>query len=374
MDFMEKTSVSVAIIYDFIHGNKSVIASEYGLIFAHNIIENILKKVRYIEFRLQFFFDLIFSTLNNFIQPCVNIFIIAILGKNVVLSNMSLGTFVLIITFYNIFQLGLNTFQNIADILFHTNGAIDNINDFLHSKALQELQNIKQTPIEYFYKMDSVSLTLNEIVILRNTSLTLKYGGHYALVGLSGLGKSTLVKLLISFQKSDTGVIHFMNDFNDVSKISVLKNIAWFSQDTDIFNLSLKDNIFLGDEYNEQEYIELKELLHFAPLECRNLGSSGCNISGGQKQLVGLARFLHQIKKKDYYFIDEGFISLDEYTKQYFLEITQNAIKGKTGICITHDNSVFQALCNSVLVYNKCTTISLHNKIPNMELKQYYRE
>lgn len=214
-----------------------------------------LKTVQNVEFRLQFFFDLIFTSIGNLLQPCINIFIIAILGKNVLNGEIPFGTFLLIISYYNMLCSGLGCFQTLTDTIFHSKGA---------------------------------------------------------LVGNSGIGKSNLVNLLLGIEKSTTGNIYFLNDHNDVNKTWIFEDTAWFSQNTDIYNLSLKENIFLGDEVNELEYQELIEKLDLYKLEGRILGSNGENISGGERQRVGLARFLHTIKTKNHYFIDEGFVSLDE--------------------------------------------------------------
>ena len=164
-----------------------------------------------------------------------------------------------------------------------------------------------------------------------------------------------------------------MNPNNEVSEVWSFENMAWLSQDTDIFNMSLEENIFLGDEHDEAEYQSLIKLFGLENLLNRQMGSLGSCISGGEKKLVGLARFIHQLKTKAFYFIDEGFVSLDAYTKHKALTIIKEVLHGKTGICITHDDEVFQALCDSILLYDSECYLSQIEKTGSKPLQEYLK-
>ncbi len=371
MNFIEKSSSSTALIYDFIRGNKSLFASEQSLKFAERKILKVLATVRKIEFRLNFFFDLIFTSVGNLFRPCLNIVIVAILGKSVLEGSVSFGTFVLVITYYNLLQSGMNSFQGISDSIFHTAGALNSLSLFFGENTTFSKKPLEADSKEFFYSIDSVSLSLNENCILKNASLKIGENFHYALVGQSGLGKSSLVNLLLGLQSPQNGAVHFLSGKNDVSSVHVFEDVAWFSQNPDIFNLTLKENIFLGDKIDESEYAEFVKILELEKLDGRLLGSGGENISGGERQRVGLARFLHQLKSKNHYFIDEGFVSLDEFTKQKMLLVTKKSLCGKTGICITHDDAVFQSLCDKVILYDKNGTISLLEKPEGKPLKDF---
>ena len=80
-------------------------------------------------------------------------------------------------------------------------------------------------------------------------------------------------------------------------------------------------------------------MLNLETLENRNLGSNGEHISGGEKQRLCSQGF-HELKHKDYFVIDEGFIADDKALKTKMLEMTFEAVKGKTGLCISHDDEV----------------------------------
>lgn len=373
MEFIERTNSSMSVTYDFIRGNKSLVASQKALAFANTSIRKILYKVRASEFRLQFFFDLLFSTLNNLIQPCINLLMIAILGHDVIRNGMSFGTFVLIITFYNIFQSGLNNFQSVADTLFRAQGAVESLAEFTSQDTSIIRKGLDYSSTEYFFHAENLFMTVGTRTILKKSSFVLECGRHYALIGFSGLGKSSLANAFLGLRTVDSGNIWFMNPNNEVSEVWSFENMAWLSQDTDIFNMSLEENIFLGDEHDESEYQSLIKLFGLENLLNRQMGSLGSCISGGEKKLVGLARFIHQLKTKAFYFIDEGFVSLDAYTKHKALSIIKEVLHGKTGICITHDNEVFQALCDSILLYDTECYLSQMEKTGSKPLQEYLK-
>lgn len=108
--------------------------------------------------------------------------------------------------------------------------------------------------------------------------------------------------------------------------------------------MTLKENIFLGDVFNQSEYDFYKKELELETLEGKLLGSNGENISGGEKQRVVLARFFHDLAQKDFFIIDEGFIAVDKALKEKMLELTKDRIKGKSGICISHDDKSLKHL------------------------------
>ena len=372
-DFIERTNSSMAVTYDFIRGNKSLVASENAISFANDTMKSILEKVRTIEFRLQFFFDLIFSTLNNVLQPCVHLILIACLGKSVISQGMTYGTFVLVLTFYAMFQSGLNSFQGIADMLFRAKGAVESLESFVSDDAKRERKRVDRSEKDFFFSVQNASLLAGGRAILKDSSFVLENGFHYALVGFSGMGKSSFASLLLGLRSSDSGTICFMNEKNNVNRVWTFENIAWLGQEPDIFNLSLEDNVFLGDCHEQAEYERFVTMLGLEKISTRLLGNGGSDISGGERQLVELARFLHQIQAKDFYFIDEPFVSLDSVTKSKVLGIVRKAVKGKTGICITHDDVVFENLCDIVIVYDSFGHVSLSDKKEGKPIQWYLK-
>lgn len=349
MEYLEKNSEGISKIYDFIKGNKSLLSNKDYQDFAHDRVDKILIKAQLIEFKLQYFFELIFSTLINFIQPCMNLLIMLIMGKNVVDGQLSFGSFILIITYYNILQSNVKCFQSAADLLFHTNGALDNLNEFIDEDKLIIASGCVKDGDDFFLNFDKTSLKLENEIIFNESSIKLEKGYNYGLIGFSGAGKSSFINLIIGLSKPNGGSVEFLKKNQNCSDVIAMQKIAILSQQTEIFNLSLEENIFLTDNYDKEEYNMLVNEFDLKNLTNRSLGSEGSFVSGGEKQKVLLARFVHQLKELEYYILDEPFTGMDIVTKKSMIKKISPIIKRKTGICITHDQLVLDSLCDKVI-------------------------
>ncbi|WP_072832055.1 ABC transporter ATP-binding protein [Clostridium collagenovorans] len=155
-------------------------------------------------------------------------------------------------------------------------------------------------------------------IILDNVNLSLAKGNKYLIRGKSGVGKSTLIKLLSKTYEDYTGDI-YLDDINlkDIALESFNKNISFITQDTFLFEDTLKNNITLFKDYEDDEVLnavqlagldtlasDIKEIYKF------NIDENGKNISGGERQRVSIARSI--IRKSDIVFVDECTSSLDK--------------------------------------------------------------
>lgn len=177
--------------------------------------------------------------------------------------------------------------------------------------------------------------------ILKGLSFDIKKGGKYAIVGGSGSGKSTVLKLLLRYYDNYKGSITIDGEDNRNIKVSNLYNlVSVIQQNVFMFDSNIKDNITLFQNYSE---IEIERAVRMAGLE--NLinslpnniesavGENGCNLSGGEKQRVAIARAL--IKNTPVLVIDEATSALDNETS-YNIEKSILALKEQTCLVITH--------------------------------------
>ena len=193
-------------------------------------------------------------------------------------------------------------------------------------------------------------------------SIKLEKGYNYGLIGFSGTGKSSFINLIIGLSKPDSGTVEFLKTNQSCSDVITTQKIAILNQQTEIFNLSLEENIFLSDTYDKEEFNILVKEFDLKNLTNRNLGSEGSFISGGEKQKVLLARFAHQLKDKEYYILDEPFTGMDIVTKKEMLKKISHILNHKTGICITHDQLVLNSLCNKVIaIDNKKDIVNIED-------------
>lgn len=177
--------------------------------------------------------------------------------------------------------------------------------------------------------------------ILKEISLKVNAGDFVGIVGESGCGKSTLAKLIMGYHDSYQGelLIGGMQRY-EINDCNFLNHFSYITHDAFIFKGSVKDNLLMGKDYNDEELwsalkkVRLDEFfiaqggLEFKLLE------SGSNLSGGQRQRLNLARAL--LTDSDVYIFDEATSNIDVESEEMILAVIEELSKSKTVIMITH--------------------------------------
>ena len=187
-------------------------------------------------------------------------------------------------------------------------------------------------------KYENVSFAFGEKQIINKFSYTFKPGGSYVIVGGSGVGKSTLIKLLLKIYDDYNGTITIDNkDIKNMPENEVLNSVCFLNQSVFLLNDTLKNNITLYNENNSNIETLLREL-SLESLANRvgesPLGDFGDNISGGERQRIALARTLFQNPK--ILILDEPNTGLDPENSKIINEYIFS-LKGVTRIVISHD-------------------------------------
>lgn len=169
--------------------------------------------------------------------------------------------------------------------------------------------------------------------LFKDLSFKLEKGKISAIVGESGSGKSTLVQILQRFYAVESGqiIVNSQIDFNSIELNSFRNLIGVIPQEISIFNGNVIDNIVLGEEFVPEKTIQFLQQYGFDTYFnqfpqglATILGEEGINLSGGQKQIIALARVLY--KKPQFLILDEATSAMDRNTEKFTMQIL-NQIK-----------------------------------------------
>jgi len=179
--------------------------------------------------------------------------------------------------------------------------------------------------------------------VLRNIGLDVKAGEILAVVGSSGAGKSTLVSLIPRFFDVTTGRITIDGHYlRDVSLASIRSQIGVVTQETVLFNDTLRNNIAYGQPGIPQKQVEAAAraaLAHDFIMELPNgyetvIGEKGVRLSGGERQRIAIARAL--LKNAPILILDEATSALDSESEALVQSALQNLMAGRTVVVIAH--------------------------------------
>lgn len=184
--------------------------------------------------------------------------------------------------------------------------------------------------------------TTKEITV-KNINIKIDGRTMAAFVGHSGAGKSTILNLLPRFYDPQKGLIKIDNqNISRVRLSSLRKNISLVSQDTILFDATIKDNIAYANDKASQKEIEdacefaaASEFINKLPNKFDTMiGENGVRLSGGQKQRISIARAV--LKKSPIILLDEATSSLDADSEAIVQNAIRNLIKNKTTLVIAH--------------------------------------
>lgn len=216
--------------------------------------------------------------------------------------------------------------------------------------------------------------------ILKNVSFQVKAGQTIAIVGASGSGKSTTIKMLFRFYDPSDGAILIDNqDISQVTQNSLRQAIGIVPQDTVLFNDSIYENIRYGrptasvEEVNEA--ITMAHLNHFIedlPDGTDTIvGERGLKLSGGEKQRVAIARTI--LKRPPILVFDEATSSLDSKSEKMILRSINELSKNTTSLIIAHRLSTI-INADKIIVLDKGQVVEQGNHDELLALKKHYFE
>lgn len=236
-------------------------------------------------------------------------------------------------TYYNV-QKGMAAVDRIDDVLLLPNE--DDDKDYPIKRLDQFKESIEFRDVYFKYPGE-------EKMTIASMNLVIKKGEKIALVGASGSGKSTVLKLLLKFHLPSKGQILLDgNDIEDISNFTLRGLIGWVTQEAFLYNASVKENIIFGREEitpkSVAEAVEMAQASTFISTSPGGLeasvGERGNKFSGGEKQRLSIARSL--AGNPSILLLDEPTSALDPKAEHNVTRALQEAMKGRTSIIIAH--------------------------------------
>ena len=237
--------------------------------------------------------------------------------------------------------------------------AAERLNDILDA----DIENNQKQEINSIIddiKVDNIDFRYgNRELVLENVTMEFKIGTKTAIIGETGCGKTTLVKLLMAFDKPESGSITTgKNDIYQYSPDSIRKRISYISQDIFLFSDSIYNNLRMGNEDIANEDIEkicqqcgIDDFICTLPMGYDTvLEENGNNLSGGQKQRLAIARAL--LRKPDVLIMDEATSNLDTVTENSIKAMIDNFSENMTCIIIAHRLNTIKN-CDYIYVMDK---------------------
>ena len=256
------------------------------------------------------FGELTLQSIEKLLELLIFIFAIYLVLKN----ELTIGTIASVSTILGIYLTSIN---QLVDLYIKVIGTKEILNSVITKATTQETI---YPHVEKNIEFKDFNYSFGDNHVIKNFNFNINKGGKYAVIGKSGSGKSTIIKLLLGkLQSNQDKVLIDGNPLEIKDDINFSKEIGYVSQQTSIFSGSIRYNITLDDSYSDEEIWSILEKVCLADrvkalpdgLD-HNLSNMGEILSGGEKQRLVLARVL--IRNYPILILDEATSALDKRT------------------------------------------------------------
>lgn len=352
------------------------------------------ERKKFVEHNTRFYNASVSSVKYNSLFMPINVLIIGgmvvltlYIGGNLVLQgDLDLATLIAFQSYVGLTMFPLFMLGNIMLMYIQADAALTRVREVLEAtpdvKDVPGAIPIKQLKGDVDFEDVSFGYT-HEHRVLKDVSFKVPAGEKLAILGTTGSGKSTIINLLPRFYEINSGIIKIDGIDNKKYLLKDLrKNIGIVSQESFIFNKSIKDNISFGkDDATEDEIIEATKIadLHDFIITLSKgydtiVGERGTRLSGGQKQRLSIARAL--ITKPKILIFDDSTSSVDVETEYKIQQALEKIMSGTTTFIITQRISTIRD-ADQILMLDKGRVVGLgtHDKLINSNVlyKQIYQ-
>ena len=258
-------------------------------------------------------------------------------------NKITIGIMLIIISYFDSLFSASENIMDASQSIKDQNISVNRIKEILEYNTIKE-KNLKEIKnVKGMIEFKNVDFQYNSNKLFENLNFKIEPNKMIAIVGKSGEGKSTILKLISKGYSVDSGKVLIDNyNINDLSEKTIKDNISIVSQSPYIFNLSIKDNIKLANpDTTDEEIIDVckKAQIHDVIESMEDgydtlVGENGVILSGGQKQRIAIARAL--IKKSKIILLDEATSSLDNSNQEKIKNVIKELSKDHTVIIVAH--------------------------------------
>jgi len=296
----------------------------------------------------------------EFVSSLGNVIVVFFGGRLALRGQLPMEDLVAFLLYLGMFYQPITALGRINEGLQHALASGERVMEILNEKPeiADAPDAVELREVEGKIEFDRVYFHYHEnIPILKDISFTVNPGEILALVGPTGVGKTTIASLIPRFFDPVSGVIRL--DDKDIKKIklsSLRKNISIVSQDVFLFNGTVKENILYGrSDATDEEVIAAAKaanahefILELADGYDTIVGERGVKLSGGQKQRISIARAI--LKDAPILILDEATSAVDTHTEQLIHEALNELMKNKTTIVIAHRLSTIKNADNILVL------------------------
>nr|WP_320117525.1 peptidase domain-containing ABC transporter [uncultured Marinifilum sp.] len=352
---------------------------------AHNHFKNSIKSI-YGKFQEQTVnlgkLNIKISIILGILNSIFILTIITLASKDVLLDNLKTGQLMAILTITSTLLPAITKIGNIYIPYSSAKVAFERMVDYSLPTYNSETQNLPS-------KINNVNLEKvsfrfpGQKTLLKSVSIQIPIGRITGLIGENGSGKSTLIQLILKFYDLENGSISINNnlDLSVVNEHEWQKRVGIVPQQIEIFDATLLENIDPESIKNKRT----KEIIEFCkkygfdkyfealPLSyLTQIGESGIQLSGGQKQLLALARALY--KKPDLLLLDEANSAMDRNTLLFTNQLLQS-IKSEIAILfISHNLESITKLCDYIYILEEGVVSTSGNQNSLLETDNLYSQ
>ena len=303
--------------------------------------------------------ELFYLIKNQFVMKVLIYFIGGLL---IIAQDISIGALLMFISYMGSMSTALDALMKSNSDFIGQKAVFERIFSILDEPKLATGKACPKDPTITLQNIDFAYVT-SARKVFTDACCEFAYGNKYLIVGKSGEGKSTLIKLLLGLHQPQNGKI-FLNDvdFSEVDPQSVLQNIGTVMQENMFFNLSIRENLLLiAQNATEKDIWEalktacLDDFVHSLPEKLDTIiGERGIKLSGGQKQRLAIARLV--LHNPQIIILDEATSALDSIVESEILDNLKGCFKDRTLIIISHkplvnyDNDYTYIVDNQIIV------------------------